>query len=124
MTTVYIGQIEIFSFPFAPKGWAQCNGQLLPINNFQALFALLGTTYGGNGVTNFALPDLRGRTSLGVGPDYSPGQVGGEEMHVLQPLEMPVHNHTLMADSTTVATSNGATPTANTVLGNTAGLET
>jgi microcystin-dependent protein len=67
MASPFLSEIRVFSFAFAPKGWAQCNGQLLPINQNQALFALLGTTYGGNGINTFALPDLRGRVSLGSG---------------------------------------------------------
>ena len=80
MATPYLSEIKIFSFNFAPEGWAFCNGQLLPINQNQALFSLLGTTYGGNGVTTFALPNLQGRVPLHVGSGFSLGQVGGEEI--------------------------------------------
>jgi microcystin-dependent protein len=121
MTTVYLGQIEAFGFNFPPKGWMQCNGQLLPINQYQALFALLGVTYGGNGTTNFALPDLRGRVPLGWGSQYPQGLRAGEETHVLLFSEMPSHNHSFMTDSTTVATSNGGAPGPTTVLGNSTG---
>ncbi|CAM3578836.1 phage tail protein [Nocardioides zeicaulis] len=95
MDDPFLGEILWVSFPFAPKGWALCNGQLLPINQNQALFALLGTTYGGNGQTNFALPDLRGRVALGEGGNgsYPLGQVGGEEAHTLTVAEMPSHSH-------------------------------
>ncbi|HEY3044526.1 MAG TPA: tail fiber protein [Vicinamibacterales bacterium] len=94
----FLGQITIFSFTFAPKGWAQCNGQLLPINQNQALFSLLGTTYGGNGQTNFALPDLRGRVSMhmGQGPGlagYTLGERGGQESVTLTIAQMPQHRH-------------------------------
>ena len=124
MTTVYVGQIEIFAFNFPPKGWALCNGQLLSIQQNAALFSLLGTYYGGNGTTNFALPDLRSRVPLGVGPAYVQGQAAGEESHQLLYSEMPQHNHSLMADAATAATSNGKTPSTTTVLGKTAGAIT
>ena len=94
----FIGEISLFGFNFAPVGWALCNGQLLPISPNTALFSLLGTMYGGNGVNTFALPDLRGRVPLGVGQgpglsDYSQGQYGGEENHILGVSEMPAHAH-------------------------------
>ncbi|WP_299337401.1 phage tail protein [uncultured Psychroserpens sp.] len=93
-----IGQIEIFGGNFAPRGWAICAGQLLPINQYTALFSILGTTYGGDGRTTFALPDLRGReaVSAGNGPGLSPivlGQKGGAEVHYLNSLEMANHGH-------------------------------
>lgn len=93
MPTPFIGQISIFAFQFAPKGWAQCDGQLLPINQNQALFSILGTTYGGNGQTTFALPDLRGRTPIHQGPGFIEGQKGGEENHTLITSEMAAHTH-------------------------------
>jgi microcystin-dependent protein len=90
-------------FGFAPTGWALCNGQTMPINQNQALFSLLGTTFGGNGVTQFLLPDLRGRSPFGVGSNNGPafpyGQSGGEEQHVLAVAEMPVHTHTAVGSS-------------------------
>ena|SRR5579872_3459489 len=100
----YLGEIRIVSFSFAPKGWAQCNGQLLPINQNQALFSLLGTAFGGDGRTTFALPDFRGRTgvssgSQGVSPPFSYGQPGGQEMHTLVTSEIPAHNHTPVAST-------------------------
>lgn len=119
----YIGQIEFFAFEFAPKGWAQCNGELLSVSSNQALFALLGTSFGGNGTTTFALPDLRGR--IVTGPVTGPGSgiplggMGGEETHQLLQTEMPPHNHNLMADGQTAGSSNTGTPAANTVLGTT-----
>jgi len=82
------------SFNFAPQGWAMCNGQLLPINQNQALFSLLGTTYGGNGQTNFALPDLRGRAPIHVGDGHTLGEHGGEAAHTLSIAELPTHTHT------------------------------
>ncbi|QAU46354.1 phage tail protein [Bradyrhizobium guangzhouense] len=98
MTDFFIGEIEMFGFNFAPKGWAQCNGQLLSIQQNQALFAVIGTAFGGNGTTNFALPDLRGRLPMGQGqgPGLSArtlGQAFGEENHTLLASETPGHNH-------------------------------
>ena len=93
----FLSEIALFSFNFAPKGWATCSGQLLPINQNQALFALLGTTYGGNGQTTFALPDLRGRVPLdfgqGAGSSYTLGQTGGAETVTLIPQQLPSHVH-------------------------------
>jgi microcystin-dependent protein len=89
----FLGEIRIMAFGFPPKGWALCNGQFLPINQNQALFSLLGTQYGGNGVTTFALPDLRGRVPINFGPDFFLGQAGGEQAHTLSIAEMPAHNH-------------------------------
>lgn len=98
----YLGQIESFAFGIVPKFWAPCNGQLLSIPSNQALYSLLGTTYGGDGITNFALPDLRGRISLGVGlgtglPPAVLGARTGEEMHTLLWTEVPPHAHTVNA---------------------------
>lgn len=89
----YLGEISIVSFNFAPKGWAQCNGQLLAIQQNQALFSILGTTYGGNGVTTFALPDFRGRVPIHWGNNFTLGQRAGEENHTLTISEMPQHVH-------------------------------
>lgn len=97
------------SFVFAPKGWALCNGQLLPINQNQGLFSLLGTTFGGDGRVNFALPDLRGRTPIHVGSGHTLGERGGEQAHTLSIAEIPTHTHVLngsTTNATTVAPSN------------------
>ena len=93
----------MMSFQFAPKGWALCNGQLLPINQNQALFSLLGTTFGGDGRVNFALPDLRGRTPIHVGEGHILGEKGGEQAHTLSVTEMPQHVHALNAASDNAA---------------------
>ncbi len=97
MSASFLGQITITAFNFPPKGWAKCDGQLLPINQNQALFSLLGTTYGGDGRTNFALPDLRGRTPVHVSGDLTQGQVVGVEAVTLTPAQMPAHTHALNA---------------------------
>jgi microcystin-dependent protein len=94
MSEPFLGQIGIFGFNFAPIHWAQCNGQVLSIQQNQALFALIGTYYGGNGTTNFALPDLRGRVPLHFGAGFVQGQVGGTEAEVLSAAQMPAHTHT------------------------------
>jgi len=95
----YLGQIFAVAFDFAPKGFALCNGQLLPINQNQALFSLLGTTYGGDGRTNFALPDLRGRVAMDASSIVTLGQLGGEEAHTLTVNEMPAHTHQLVVNT-------------------------
>jgi len=97
MSDPFLAEIRIMSFNFPPRGWAMCNGQLLPVAQNQALFSLLGTTYGGNGVTNFALPDLRGRVPVHPGNKFRLGQQAGEETHTLTNSEMPVHSHALQA---------------------------
>lgn len=102
MSEPYLSEIKIFAFNYPPKGWAFCNGQLLPINQNQALFALLGTMYGGNGQTNFALPDLRGRVAIHKGGPYTQGQAAGQEAHTLTIPEMPQHNHFVNASPATV----------------------
>ena len=101
MAEPFISEIRIMSFVFAPKGWALSNGQLLPINQNQALFSLLGTTYGGDGRVNFALPDLRGRTPIHVGSGHTLGERGGEQAHTLSVAEIPTHTHVVKATSAT-----------------------
>ncbi|WP_157263551.1 phage tail protein [Azohydromonas aeria] len=93
MSEAFIGETRMVGFGWAPQGWAPCDGRLLPINQYQALFALIGTTYGGDGVTSFALPDLRGRVPLGFSGAHPPGQSGGEATHTLTAQEMPAHGH-------------------------------
>ena len=93
MSTPFLGEIKMISWNFAPRNWAFCNGQFLPINQNQALFSLLGTMYGGNGQTTFALPDLRGRSPFHNGQGFTQGQAGGEIAHTLTQSEMPAHNH-------------------------------
>ena len=108
MAEPFLSEIRIMSFVFAPKGWALCNGQLLPINQNQALFSLLGTTYGGDGRVNFALPDVRGRTPIHVGSGHTLGERGGEQAHTLSVAELPTHTHVLQAsanDGTTLLPS-------------------
>jgi microcystin-dependent protein len=95
----FLSEIRIFGFSYAPRAWAFCNGQLLPINQNQALFSLLGTTYGGNGQTTFALPDLRGQVPLHSGSGFILGQKGGQQSHTLTQSEMPSHNHFANASS-------------------------
>ena len=95
MAEPFLSEIRLMSFVFPPKGWALCNGQLLPINQNQALFSLLGTTFGGNGQTTFALPDLRGRTPIHVGSTHTLGEGGGEQAHTLTIAELPEHTHLL-----------------------------
>jgi len=99
MANPFLSEIRIASFNFAPNGWALCNGQFLPINQNQALFALLGTTYGGNGTTNFALPNLQGRVPIHFGQGFTLGQAGGELAHTLITSELPAHTHQPRANS-------------------------
>jgi microcystin-dependent protein len=113
MADPFVAEIRIFPFNFAPKGWAWCNGQLLPISQNTALFSLLGTTYGGNGKSNFALPDLQGRAPMhpGQGPGLSLhdlGESGGSETVSLLPSEMPAHSHTMQCST---APGDSASPT-------------
>jgi microcystin-dependent protein len=123
MSDPFIGEIKIISWNFPPKGWAFCNGQLLPINQNQALFSILGTTYGGDGRVNFGLPNLQGRMPVHVGGSISLGERAGESTHTLIISELPAHAHQMMADGTTAASSNSNTPDPATgkVLGQSAG---
>ena len=109
MAEPFLSEIRIMSFAFAPKGWALCNGQLLPINQNQALFSLLGTTFGGDGRVNFALPDLRGRTPIHVGSGHTLGERGGEQAHTLSISELSTHNHLIAASSTATGGNNSPT---------------
>ncbi len=95
----FIGSLMVAGFNYAPKGFLLCNGQTLAISANQALFALLGTYYGGNGVSTFQLPNLQGRAALGMGQGYTLGQIGGEDFHSLILNEMPLHNHNWMASN-------------------------
>ena len=108
MAEPFLSEIRIMSFVFAPKSWALCNGQLLPINQNQALFSLLGTTFGGDGRVNFALPDLRGRTPIHVGSGHTLGELGGEQAHTLSIAELPTHTHLLNGNSQNATTDTPA----------------
>jgi microcystin-dependent protein len=114
MAEPFLSEIRMMSFNFPPKGWAFCNGQLLPINQNQALFSLLGTTYGGDGRVNFALPDLQGRTPIHMGQGHTLGERGGEQAHTLSISEIPTHIHLAQASPTDgdqiVATGNYLAP--------------
>ncbi len=110
MSEPFLSEIKIMSFGFPPKGWAQCNGQLLPINQNQALFSLLGTTYGGDGRVNFGLPNLQGRTPFHIGSGLVLGQQGGAQAVTLNITQLPAHNHVPMATT--------ANPSVGPVVGN------
>jgi microcystin-dependent protein len=111
MAEPFLSEIRIVSFNFAPKGWALCNGQLLPINQNQALFSLMGTIYGGDGISTFQLPNLQAAMPIHMGSGYALGQFGGESSHTLIPTEMPAHNHSAQGTSTdaTSASASGNT---------------
>jgi microcystin-dependent protein len=119
MATPYLSEIRIMSFGFPPKGWALCNGQLLPINQNQALFSLLGTNYGGDGRLNFGLPDLQGRVPIHMGAGFTLGGRGGEQAHTLNISEIPTHTHN--ANASSVSTGGTFNP-AGAYLGGTANL--
>jgi microcystin-dependent protein len=114
MAEPFLSEIRLMSFVFAPKGWALCNGQLLPINQNQGLFSLLGTTFGGDGRVNFALPDLRSRVPIHVGSAHTLGERGGEPAHTLSIAELPTHTHVAQATNNA-----GAQTQANTVFAKT-----
>jgi microcystin-dependent protein len=111
----FIGQIMLVGFNFAPKGWSMCQGQIISISQNTALFSLLGTMYGGDGRTTFALPDLRGRAAIGMGQgpglsDYDQGQVGGVETTTLTSAQMPAHTHALqLSAAVQISTANPST---------------
>jgi len=113
MAEPFLSEIRIMSFGFPPRGWALCNGQLLPINQNQGLFSLLGTTYGGDGRVNFGLPNLQGRTPIHMGGSHTLGERGGEQGHTLSISEIPTHTH--VANATT-ADGNSASPTTTSML--------
>src|SRR5205809_451086 len=113
MAEPFLSEIKIMSFVFAPKGWALCNGQLLPINQNQALFSLLGTTFGGDGRVNFALPNLQGRTPIHVGSGHTLGEQGGEQAHTLSIAELPTHVHVVSGTSTSSDPNGTNIPTGN-----------
>jgi len=110
MAEPFLSEIRIMSFVFPPKGWALCDGQLLPINQNQGLFSLLGTTFGGDGRVNFGLPDLRGRVPIHVGSGHTLGERGGEQAHTLSIAELPQHTHVAQASSDV---GNAFVPTSN-----------
>jgi microcystin-dependent protein len=116
----FLSEIRMMSFVFPPRGWALCNGQLLPINQNQALFALLGTTFGGDGRVNFALPDLRGRAPIHVGSSHTLGERGGEQAHTLTISEIPTHTHSVTGAN---VAANSAIPSSTTVLANSTAYE-
>jgi microcystin-dependent protein len=105
MSEPFLGEIKIISWNYPPKGWAFCNGSLLPINQNQALFSILGTTYGGDGRVNFGLPNLQGRTPMHVGNGITLGELGGEATHTLNISELPAHTHVPVGSSVTPPTS-------------------
>jgi microcystin-dependent protein len=106
MSEPFLAEVRMVGFNFAPRGWAFCDGQILPINQNQSLYSLLGTTYGGDGRTSFALPDLRGRTPIHVGEGHREGQKSGEETHTLTANEMPQHRHLVMANNNNASSNN------------------
>jgi microcystin-dependent protein len=109
MSDPFLGEIKLMAFGFAPRGWALCNGQLLPINQNQALFSLLGTTYGGDGRVNFSLPDLRGRVPMHMGSGHPLGERAGEQAHTVTVSELPSHAHGLSATTATATTGTPGT---------------
>ena len=117
MSEPFLAEVRIVAFNFAPRGWAFCDGQILPINQNQSLYSLLGTTYGGDGRTSFALPDLRGRSCMHVGEGHRQGEKGGEETHTLDNNEVPEHDHAFQSSS---LDGNSPVPTGN-VLARTVG---
>ena len=111
MSTPFLGEIKIIAWNYAPKGWAFCNGQFLPINQNQPLFSLLGTMYGGNGQTTFALPDFRGKVPMHIGGGHTQGETAGQYAHTVTASEMPAHNHFMQVTNNTGSTQNPSTST-------------
>jgi microcystin-dependent protein len=125
MSEPFLSEIRIVSFTFAPKGWALCDGQLMPINQNQALFSLLGTTYGGDGRVNFGLPNLQGRTPIHMGNGHTLGERAGEQAHTLAIVELPAHTHAANATTSNAnqpAPGNAVLAAANNVYGPASGL--
>ncbi len=116
MANPFLGEIRAFSFAFAPRGWALCNGQLLPISQNTALFSLLGITYGGNGIQTFALPNLQGRVALHFGNAFVQGQIDGEEAVALTTAQIPLHTHAVNAAANSAANA-GNVPGPTVILG-------
>lgn len=112
MSEPFLAEIRMVGFNFAPRGWAFCDGQILPINQNQSLYSLLGTTYGGDGRTTFRLPDLRGRVPIHVGGGHTQGEKGGEEAHTLGAAELPAHSHDLQASGDGATSGSPASPPA------------
>ena len=108
MSEPYLGEIRMFGFNFPPRGWAKCDGELLAIDQNQSLYSILGTTYGGDGRTSFALPELRGRVPIGFSGTYPQGQKSGEEKVTLSTDQIPAHTHAVQANSNA---GSGTTPT-------------
>jgi microcystin-dependent protein len=124
MSEPFLGELKIVAFNFAPRGWAFCDGQILPISQNQSLYSLLGTMYGGDGRTAFALPDLRGRAAVHAGPTITQGQKPGQETHTLTTGEIPAHTHTAKgstAGATTGSPAGGYLAAAVNVYGSPAG---
>lgn len=119
MSDQFLCEIRIMSFVFPPKGWALCDGQLLPINQNQALFSLVGTTYGGDGRVNFGLPNLQGRVPIHMGSGHTLGEQGGEQAHTLSISEIPTHTHTVNASGAQPAVGQGITPSPTQILAKT-----
>ena len=115
MSEPFLAEIRIFGFNFAPRGWASCDGQILPINQYQSLFSLLGTNYGGDGRTSFGLPELRGRVPIHVGSGHNIGSISGVESHALSSTEMPQHTHNIQVSSQPGNTPIPNAPDANTL---------
>ena len=109
MSEPFLSEIKVVSFNFPPKGWALCNGQFLPINQNQALFALLGTTYGGNGQTTFALPNLRGQVPIHMGNGHTLGETAGSTSATVTQAQMPAHTHPLLASTNSAGTTSDPT---------------